>query len=345
MRYIKQHWKMLLNILTIFVLVIIIYAIRKELVSTLDDLSHVNAWALLLLVPIEALNYHAQAKLYQGLFDIVGNKISYSFLYKMSLELNFVNGVFPSGGVSGVSYFGVRMRSNEEGITGSKATVVQLIKLVLIFISFEILLIVGLLFLSVGGHVNDVTILVASSITTLVIVLNGGFLYIIGSRTRINATFSALTRSLNRIIKVFRPKHPETIKLKRVHEIVDELHNNYRLIQDNYKRLGAPLMYALLANLTEVLAVYFVYVAFGHWVNIGAIILAYSVANFAGLISVLPGGIGTYEAIMTAVLAAAGIPINLSIPVVVMYRILNTLIQLPPGYYFYHKALSRPKEA
>lgn len=334
---------MLLNVLTILALVIIIYAIRKDLLSTLDNLSHVNGLALILLLPIEALNYHAQAKLYQGLFDVVGNKLSYSFLYKMALELNFVNGVFPSGGVTGVSYFGVRMRSNE--ITGSKATVVQLIKLVLIFISFEILLIVGLLFLAIGGHVNDVTILVASSITTLVVVLNGGFLYIIGSRNRINSTFSAATRFLNVVIKFFRPKHPETIKLDRVHQIVDDLHSNYRLILTNYRRLGPPLMYALLANLTEVLAVYVVYVAFGHWVNIGAIILAYSVANFAGLVSVLPGGIGIYEALMTAVLVAAGVPIKVTIPVVVMYRILNTLIQFPPGYYYYHKALNRTKEA
>ena len=87
-----------------------------------------------------------------------------------------------------------------------------------------------------------------------------------------------------------------------------------------------------------------VYIAFGHWVNLGAVILAYAVANFAGFISVLPGGIGVYEALMTAVLAISGIPASLSIPVVIMYRVLNTLIQVPPGYYFYHRRLSQPKE-
>jgi uncharacterized protein (TIRG00374 family) len=96
-----------------------------------------------------------------------------------------------------------------------------------------------------------------------------------------------------------------------------------------------------------VLAIYVVYGAFGHWVNIGAIILAYAVANFAGSISVMPGGIGIFEALMTAVLAAAGIPIRLSIPVTVMYRVLNTIIQVPPGYYFYRRALNQktPEES
>jgi uncharacterized protein (TIRG00374 family) len=82
-----------------------------------------------------------------------------------------------------------------------------------------------------------------------------------------------------------------------------------------------------------------VYVAFGHWVNLGAIIVAYSLANFAGLVSVLPGGVGVYEALMTTVLVATGIPLALSLPVTIMYRVLSSLVQLPPGYYFYHKAL------
>jgi uncharacterized membrane protein YbhN (UPF0104 family) len=63
------------------------------------------------------------------------------------------------------------------------------------------------------------------------------------------------------------------------------------------------------------------------------------VANFAGLISVLPAGIGIYEGLMTAVLAATGIPPELSIPVTIMYRVLNMTLQLTPGYILYQKAL------
>jgi uncharacterized protein (TIRG00374 family) len=85
-------------------------------------------------------------------------------------------------------------------------------------------------------------------------------------------------------------------------------------------------------------------VAFGEWVNFGAVILAYAVANFAGLVSVLPGGVGIYEGLMTLVLVASGVPSRLSLPVTVMYRVVNTLVQLPPGYYFYHKTLHGKKE-
>src|SRR5204863_2452125 len=100
-----------------------------------------------------------------------------------------------------------------------------------------------------------------------------------------------------------------------------------------------PFLYLMIANITEVAAVYVVYIAFGQLVNVGAVILAYAVANFAGLISVLPAGIGIYEALMTGVLAATGIPAGLSIPVTIMYRVINMAIQLGPGYVLYQKAI------
>ena len=100
-------------------------------------------------------------------------------------------------------------------------------------------------------------------------------------------------------------------------------------------------MASFVANLTEVLTLYVVFLAFGVWVNPGAIILAYAVANFAGLISFLPAGVGIFEGLMTAVLVATGVPVGVSIPVTVMYRVINMTIQLVPGYILYYRNLHK----
>lgn len=336
--WLRRRWKYVLNIVTLAALGLLIYATRHQLGDTIGNLTHVNGWALLLILPIEALNYHAQAKLYQGLFGMVGNRLPYKFLLRTSLELNFVNHVFPSGGVTGISYFGLRLRQGE-ALTGGKATLVQVMKLGLTFVSFEVLIIFGLFCLAIMGRVSNLTILVAASLSTLLLVGTIGFAYIVGSKQRIDSFFTTVTLGLNRLIQVVRPKHPETINVSRARRVFEDFHDNYREIKDNYKQLKKPFWYALLANATEVLALYAVYLAFGELRNVGAIILAYAVANFAGLISVLPGGVGVYEALMTAVLASAGIPPGVSLPVTIMYRVVNTLIQIPPGYYFYQKAL------
>jgi uncharacterized protein (TIRG00374 family) len=258
-------------------------------------------------------------------------------MFKSSLELNFVNNVFPSGGVTGISYFGMRLRDKE--ITGAKATVVQLLKLVLLFLSFEILIVLGLFFLAIEGHMNSIILLVAGSLTTLLVVGTAGFAFVIGSKKRIAGFFSGATRLLNRLIHVVRPGNHETINVERARTLFEDLHENYVLVSKDWRLLKWPFIWALMANLWEVLAVYVVYIAFGHWVNLGAVIIAYAVANFAGLVSILPGGIGIYEGLMTLVLAASGIPSGVSLPVTVMYRVVNMLVQLPPGYVLYHRAL------
>ncbi|MET1033390.1 MAG: lysylphosphatidylglycerol synthase transmembrane domain-containing protein [Candidatus Saccharimonadales bacterium] len=335
--FIKRRWKLILNVVTVIALIVLVVAIREQLVDTFKNLAKVNAWALLLLLPIQALNYHSQTRMYQGLFAMLGNHLRYKFMYRAALELNFVNHVFPSGGVSGISYFGVRMKNAE--ISGSKATLVQLIKLGMLFLSFEVLLIAGLLFLSIEGRANDFVVMVTTAITTLMVVATFGFVMIIGSRSRIDATFTFLTRAINKILHFFLPKSPETINIQRAKRAVEDLHNNYKTIESKWRELKWPFIWALMANLTEVLSIYVVYLAFGEWINLGAVILAYAVANFAGLVSVMPGGVGIYEALMTGVLVAAGVPAALSLPVTVMYRVLSTLIQVPPGWYYYHKTL------
>ncbi|HUS26781.1 MAG TPA: lysylphosphatidylglycerol synthase transmembrane domain-containing protein [Nevskiaceae bacterium] len=335
--FLKRKWKLIVNVLTVVALVGLVYAVRHQLADTLANFAKVNLWVLLLLIPIQLINYDAQARLYGGLFKVVGNKLKYRFLFETSLELNFVNSVFPSGGVSGISYFGVRMRGRD--ITATKATLVHIMKLFLLFLSFEILMFLGVLALAIGGNVNDFVILLVGSLSTLMGVGTAGFVLIIGRERRIQATFTFITRLLNHIIHFVRPKHPETINLAKTRSAVYELHHNYKLIQSQYKELKGPFFWALVANAAEVAAVYVVYVAFGHWVNPGSVILAYAVANFAGLVSVLPGGVGIYEALMTGVLVATGVPAAVSLPVTVMYRVLNMLIQLPPGYYYYHRTL------
>ncbi|MDL2363358.1 MAG: lysylphosphatidylglycerol synthase transmembrane domain-containing protein [Patescibacteria group bacterium] len=336
--WLRRNWKLLLNAVTFIALAIVVYALRHQLVSTFSNIARVNGWLLLLLIPVEALNYHAQAKLYQNLFQIVGNKLSYKSLFRTSLELNFVNHVFPSGGAAGISYFGLSMRDGEK-LTAAKATLVQVMKLGLQFLSFEVLIVFGLLSLSIMGRVSNLTILVTATLSTLLLVGTMLFVYIVGSRERINSFFTIVTRGLNKIIQLVRPRHPETINIDNARHVFDDFHTNYNEIRANYRRLYAPFWWAFLANFTEVLAVYVVYLAFGKYINFGAVIIAYAVANFAGLVSILPGGVGIYEGLMTAVMASAGVSPGVSLPVTIMYRVLNTLIQIPPGYYLYQKTL------
>lgn len=337
--FLRRNWKLIVNVVTVAVLLLLVFLIRDQIVETFQNLGKVNWHYLVLIIPLIALGYHAQTRMYQRMFALIGHKLHYGFMFRAALELNFVNQVFPSGGVSGISYFGVRMRSAD--ITATQASLVQIMKLLLLFISFEVLLAVGLLILAIDGKANDLMMLLAGSITTFLVLGTAGFIAIIGSERRIHSTFTGITRLINKVIGFVTRHKNSGIDTERAESIVKDLHLSYKTIESRYLELRAPFGWALVVNLSAILAIYAVYGAFGAWVNLGAIIVAYSVANFAGLVSVLPGGAGIYEALMIGVLAAGGIPAALSLPVTVMYRVLTTLIQLPPGYILYHRSVHR----
>lgn len=332
-----SRWRRILTYATFVALILLIYFSREEIIDTFNRAKEINGLIFLLIILFQFLNHHSYAKVYQSLFKIVGKKLKYLPLLRISLEVNFVNNIFPTVGLTGFSYFGLRLQ--QYGINAGKATLVQMMKLVGGYLSFQVLIFFGLIFLALEGKVSNFTILVASSLATLIVVGTISAGYIIGSRERIDSFFTWVTKTINRIIQLVRPKHPETISVASSRKMFLDLHADYNIVKSNYYKLGPWFFYSLLANVVEIASIYVIYLAFGDWVNPGAIILSYVVANFAGLISVLPGGVGVYEGLMVATLATAGISPGVSIPATVMYRILTAVIQMAPGYYFYQKAI------
>src|SRR4051812_21511087 len=112
-----SRWKVIVTAITFIALTILIYTLRDEIRDVIKNLGKVNTWALLLIISLEFLNYDAYARMYKRFFKILGHNVRYRDMFKLTLELNFVNHVLPSGGVSGISYFSVRMRS--VGVSGA----------------------------------------------------------------------------------------------------------------------------------------------------------------------------------------------------------------------------------
>ena len=337
----QKIWKVALNGITFFALALLVFLTRHDILETINRIDDINWIILILMIPMQGLNFYAYALMYDDLLRIVGSKVSRLNLFRITLELNFVNHVFPSGGVSGFSFFSIRLKPFK--VTTGKSTFIQMMRFILVFVSFQIVLGFGVTALAFSGAVNNFVLLTAGSIFTLLVASTLLLAYVIGSKQRINMFFTGITKLINSIIRFIRPKHKEAINISKAQNSFTELHENYLLIRKDMGVLKSPLWHSFVANITEVVTLYMVFVAFGFWVNPGAVILAYAVANFAGLISILPGGVGVYEALMTAVLTSAGVPAGVSFPVVVMYRVSTMVMQLLPGYVLYHKSVQGDK--
>lgn len=336
-----KSFKFWINAVTILALLLLVIFAREQVATAFKTFARLNLLWMALIIPIQLFNYFAVAKFYQSYLKTLSERIGIRELYKVAFEMNFVNNVFPSGGVSGFGYLGVRLK--KLGVGGSKTTLVQTSRHVLTFLSFIVYLLLALLLLSLFGNASRVIILIASSLSSLIVFGSLTLIYIISDETRVKQFTSALPRLINKIIGSLRHKSSNPINIEKVERLFGDLHNDFVHVRGNWKDLRYPFLWTMLMNLTEILTIFIVYLAFSELVNPGAIIISYAVANVAGLVAVLPGGVGIYEGLMTGVMASAGIPQALALSATVVYRVFNMGVFLPVGYIFYQRALQEDK--
>lgn len=329
-----------INTITLIALVVLVVLMRHQFQKVFADLHHILLVAIGGMIAMEFYNFYTNGKMYQEYLKVVGEKVSAWEMFKASIELNFVNLVFPSGGVSGFSYFSVRTKPL--GVSTAKATMVQAARFGLLFTTFLPLLLIGMFVLAVSGRASHLTILVGSSITTLTVVGTLLGIYIVSSRSRIRAFMLWLPKAINYVARfVHTARTRELLNISRIESGLDQLHDDYRVIRRDLGSLKKTFFWALMNNITEMAVIYLAFVSYGHWINPGALILAYAVANFAGLVSMF-GGAGVYEFLMTSIMASAGVPAALALSATLLYRVVNMVIFVPIGYWLYRKFLARP---
>lgn len=337
---VSKRTKLIINIITITALLVLIYFSWPQITQGLTEIRGANVAAIFLMLPMQMLNFYAVAMFYKSYFKTTDDKLSTMLLLKVALELNFINNVFPSGGVAGFSYFSLRLR--RLGIPVAKTTLAQLMRFGLTFLSFLTILFIGMFLLTFGSGTSGkgFALFVGLSVAFLTLFGTVVGIFIISNEKRIKAFTAFLPKIANVVIRPLTHKK-DSINITKVEKLFGDLHNDYTKFSKNWSNLKVPAFWALMINITEIATIYLAYVALDHLVNPGAVILAYSVASFAGLISILPGGIGVYEALMTGVLATAGVPKALALSATLIYRIFTMVVFLPVGFILYQIALRR----
>ncbi len=331
--------KLWLNIITFGALALIIFFAWGDIMHAFEKMATLNIWILLLIIPAQLFAYYSLGKVFFYFFKAMDVKLTMRQLFAPMLELNFVNHILPSGGASGFTYLTLRLKPY--GVSPAKSTLAQLARFVSTFLAFVVLMFVALFVLALQGNVSPLVILAVSAIAFTVLFSTAVIMFVVSEKSRIERFTATVTRWINRVIHIFRRKHPETISLSVVRKMFLELHEDYVLVRGNLKHMLPVLRWAFLTNLAEMSLLYIAFLAHGTWVNPGAVLIALVVANLVGLIAILPGGVGLYEPLMTAVLISGGIPAALALSATLVYRVISLLTSLITGYFLYHRALNR----
>jgi uncharacterized protein (TIRG00374 family) len=329
-----------LSVITLVLIAVIIFFSRHELLRAWDLLGRVDIWILFLLIPGQILVYYTGGEMmfsYLRAKDSI-KKVSGPALAGMALEMNFVNHLLPSGGVSGVSYMSWRL--GKYGVSSGRATMAQIVRYAMGFVAFIILLSIAVFIVTLDGSINRWIILMSSLLVTVMMAVMLAAIYLLSSPKRIVSFSNWSVRTTNRIVRrVTFGKKERVLGVKQTEAFFMEMHEDYLALKHDKAILLKPLLWGLVFTALDVSLFLITFWALGAPVNPAPILIAYGVATIAGFFVVTPGGAGAYEAIMVAFLAVAGLDKGTAIAGIVLTRVILLLGTIILGYLFYQRAL------
>jgi uncharacterized protein (TIRG00374 family) len=289
-----------------------------------------------LLIIMQVFSYWANAGFYRAFFRMTDRHVGLYQLSEISLAVNFANTVIPAGGVAGATFLAQAVHSE---VPHGQATLSQIGRYIFTFLSYFVILGLGFILLFFGGNIGQISVRFIILIMLVLLVGALVLIMIFAERQRLEAVVLPIVRGVNfGWRKILRQSVP-LIEPDRVRVFLDDFYEAYMELS-RHRRYRLQLFgWGLTGNVFEVLSVYVVFVGFGHWVNPGVVIAAYTFAIISSIAGFLTNGIGVYEAGMIGTLTALGQPFSLAFAVVLLYRALSLILFLPPGFYYYRKYL------
>ena len=333
--------KQWLNIVTLVLIALVVFFARHDLVKAWELLWSVNIWIFLLVIPLQFLSYYASGATIFSYLKKRGDLTNLPALEqpKMALELNFVNHVFPTAGVSGASYMTYRLGGL--GVNHGRATLSQFVRLASTFASFAFLMLVAVLWVTIDGNLTRFTILVASSLVTVILGAIAGTIFLLGSQKRLDKFEAMLDDILNtRLTKWFGRKKP-FIRRKVMHDFFVDLHEDYKTLKEDPRCLIGSFWWGVAFNVLETMMFFVAFWSLGVIVNPAPILIANGLAGLIGTFLVTPGGAGGYEASMILFLSSAGVQPSIAVAGVLLTRTTLLLLTILSGYIFYNSALKK----
>lgn len=332
--------RMILSIGTLAILTLIVYLSRHELVKAWNLLEQANIWLLLLLIPFQIIVYFAGGEM---IFSYLRRKklihhISRAEQTSIALELNLVNHIFPSGGISGISYTTWRM--HKLGVSSSRATFAQLIRYVTGFISLMILLILAVVFLALDGQVNRYIVAASFVLVFAIMLLTCAFVIILSSDDRMSKAARGLVKLANKMVQLLSfGRVRQILKREQVLKFFSDMHVDFQELAADKRLLISPLIWGAVYAIFDVAMFMVAFWALGSSVNPAILLVGYGVAGLAGFLSLTPGGAGVYELIMIFFLTMAGVSADVAIAGIVLTRAILLTGTIVFGYVFYQHAL------
>jgi uncharacterized protein (TIRG00374 family) len=288
------------------------FAHRDALVEAAGLIRQARLWWIAAGAGAIALVYLCRACVYAVPLGLFGYPAGRPFLWAVALTATAMHQLFPSGGASGYAFLAYAM--TRRGVPAGQASLVALIDTLSYAAAVATLVVASLVDFAIGGvlHVPGLGLFFGAG---LVIVALAAWIYVLQRDQR---RFTGLVVRLTRRAGAWLGRHWRDEPVLR---FLHEYYEGKRIIARRPAAFARMLAFQYLAIACDGAALYAVFLALGAapdpWTVLMGFVVAMSGVAFIGV----PGGGGSFEAIMSAFFAGRGVPVSQAIAAALLYRV------------------------
>ena len=316
--------------LIFLVIVVALFLILPRLAGQAQavDLVRRANWGLLVLaVALETVSLVFYSLLFRRLLGLLQFPVTLVLALRINLAGLAAAHLFSAGGVGGaaVTYRVLQKR----GMPHSLVLIAVIFQNAFAYSVLFLLFAIGLLALVLRGEANDVAMVVAAALVTLLLALSVYGFWLLNHPTSLRRRGRQVVDWLGRRSSRLH------VPYQRLDVWLDGVVDGWRRLRrdgrGHVRTVGHSVGYWGL----DILCLLAVMLAFHQWVPVYYVLIAYGVANVVGTFSPTPGGLGAVEAVMIALLAGFGMDSSAAVAVVLVYRLINFWLPIPAGLITY----------
>jgi len=323
--------KTLRHIIVFAVIVAALYLLLPRIVDTEQTLEYLSdaSYALLVLaIVLEATALLGYANLFRYILRVLDIRLRLHEVLAITLSSLAVSHVLSAGGVGGwiVTYNSLLKRRIPHGLIFVAISAQQFFNYIVLWFFFALAMVYLVLVRggqSIAGYVVGIVLIGL----ILWLTLYGVYLY--NHPTRMRLRVAQIAHLVNRVVR------RQVVEESHIDGWLDNLFVGMRRMTSHRGSFRTTLLFACGFWFFDLLCLWTTFAAFGYTIGLGHLLVGYVVAYSIGTLAPTPGGLGAVEGLMIALYVSFGVPSAVAVAVVLIYRIINFWLPIPPGFIAY----------
>ncbi len=325
-----RRWQLTISALISLSILILAIVKRHEIIEAFGRLQQAQpAWLVIALIVI-LISYLISSQVFQVVLSSLGYHLGVFRLWATALVAIIISQSFPAGGVG--SYAFLVGKFHRHGVPSGQATLIASLETLSYVSAMLLIFSFSLIYLATHRLATGEASYLAGIMAFVII---SGAVFVL---TRSEKT---LTRWLlgikNGLARLFRRSWGDDW----VVHIVGDLARGRALLASRRRDIALLVLIQIIALAGHSLAMLLVLYSLGVSSSLLVVLTAFGIALITSSFNVLPGGGGTVEVALIAVLAQLGIGPE-AVPAAIIFRLLNFWLLAPVAVGCYHWLMHEP---